>query len=386
MPSQASTKTFDPSGIAPPNSGTHRPVAVMLGSFFGRGVCRVRLNLCAGLVARNYRVDLLVINGKGEMRNGVPEGVRVIDLRSSRALAAIPSIRRYINNNDPQAIISAEDHLNVATLIARQLSRRRPPISVSTHVLHNHDASKPIWTKRYWMRFPVRWLYPLATSRIAVSTGMADVMAEVTGLRRDSIDTVFNAIVTPDVAIKAAADVPHPWLEDPNVPVVLGVGRLTDVKDFPTLIRAIARLRQIRPVRLMLLGDGHRKPELNALVRNLKIEDAVFFTGFVDNPYAYLGRAKLFVLSSLREGLPGVLIQAMACGCPVVSTDCPHGPREILDGSRFGPLVPVGDVEALSRAMGEVLDHPLNPQILKDRAALFEVNHIIDEYRRRLGF
>ncbi|MEP0566480.1 MAG: glycosyltransferase, partial [Paracoccaceae bacterium] len=167
---------------------------------------------------------------------------------------------------------------------------------------------------------------------------------------------------------------------------VLGVGRLTDIKDFPTLIRAFAKVHESHKARLIILGDGHRERELRELVHQIGLDDVVYFTGYVDNPFAFLSRASLFVLSSRNEGLPGVLIQAMACGCPVVSTDCPHGPREILDDGRFGPLVPVGNVAALSKAMAEVLDHPPDPSTLKDRAALFEVNHIIDEYRKRLGF
>lgn len=362
------------------------PVALMLGSFFGRGVCRVRLNLCAGLLARGYKVDLLVINGKGEMRDDVPDGVRLIDFEAPRALKAIPGIMRYIRKEKPTAIISAQDNVNFVALIARFFVRSRVPISVSVHNLHSIDASQPIWSKRYWTRFAVRLTYPWATSRIAVSSGLGDVMANVTGLRRDSIDTVFNAIVTSEIGERAKAPCPHPWLEDGETPVVLGVGRLTFQKDFESLIRAFKILREQRPARLMILGDGFRKEALEDLVGALQLQDDVVFTGFVQNPFAYMSRASQFVLSSLHEGLPGVLIQAMACGCPVVSTDCPHGPREILDGGRFGPLVPVGDVEALSGAMAEVLDNTPDSQVLKDRAALFEVNHIIDEYRKRLGF
>ncbi|SDP62391.1 Glycosyltransferase involved in cell wall bisynthesis [Sulfitobacter litoralis] len=367
-------------------SDQQRPIALMLGSFFGRGVCRVRLNLCAALITRGYKVDLLVVSGEGEMRDDVPKGVRVIDLQASRALKAIPKIAKYIRREQPIAIISAEDHLNVATLIARKLSRRAPPISVSSHVLHHIDAGKPFWTKRYWTRFALRLIYPWATSRIAVSSGMADTMAEVTGLQRNNIDTVFNAIVTEDINKRAQEACPHPWLEDQEHPVVLGVGRLTDIKDFPTLIRAFAKVHESHKARLIILGDGHRERELRELVHQIGLDDVVYFTGYVDNPFTFLSRASLFVLSSRNEGLPGVLIQAMACGCPVVSTDCPHGPREILDDGRFGPLVPVGNVAALSKTMAEVLDHPPDPSTLKDRAALFEVNHIIDEYRKRLGF
>lgn len=368
------------------NIERERPVALMLGSFFGRGVCRIRLNLCAGLITRGYKVDLLMINNEGEMRDDVPDGVRVIDLQVSRSLWAIPKIMRYIRAENPQAIISAQDNVNFVTLLARRFARSKVPISVSVHNLHTTDASQPVWSKRYWTRFAVRMTYPWATCRIAVSSGLGDVMAEVTGLRRDSIDTVFNAIVTSDTVQRTEAPCPHPWLAESDVPVVLGAGRLTFQKDFENLIRAFDLLRQQRPARLMILGDGFRKEALKQLVGELGLEKDVVFAGFVQNPFAYMSRASLFVLSSIHEGLGNVLIEAMASGCPVVSTDCPHGPREILDGGQFGPLVPIGDADALYRAMAEVLDHPADSQTLQGRAALFEVNHIIDEYRKRLGF
>lgn len=363
-----------------------RPVALMLGSFFGRGVCRVRLNLCAGLIARGYKVDLLMINSKGEMRQDVPDGVRVIDLQVSRALWAIPKIIRYLRSENPLAVISAQDNVNVVTLLARRLASSKVPISVSVHNLHTTDASQSILSKRYWTRFAVRLTYPWATCRIAVSSGLGDVMAEVTRLPRDSIDTVFNAVVTSSTVKQAEAGCPHPWLAGSDVPVILGVGQLTFQKDFDNLIRAFGLLREQRPARLIILGHGFREDALKKLVGELGLEEDVLFAGFVQNPFAYMSRVSLFVLSSIHEGLGNVLIEAMSCGCPSVSTDCPHGPREILDGGRFGPLVAIGDTVGLSRAMANVLDYPLDPQALKARAAEFEVNHIIDEYRKRLGF
>lgn len=386
MTRSASTMIAEAGFIERHSCSTDRPVALMLGSFFGRGVCRVRLNLCAGLVRRGYRVDLIVINGVGEMREDVPDGVRVIDLQAPRALKAIPSIMRYIREENPAAIISAQDNVNFVTLLARRLARSKVPISVSVHNLHSIDAGQPFWSKRYWTRFAVRVTYPWATARIAVSSGLGNVMSDVTGLARDKIDTVFNAIVTPDVIELAKAPCPHPWLLDEATPVVLGVGRLTFQKDFESLIRAFARLRRARPARLMILGDGFREDALKELVADLNLTRDVAFTGFVQNPFAYMSRASVFALSSVHEGLPGVLIQAMACGCPVVSTDCPHGPKEILDNGRYGPLVPVGNVEALSDAIIQVLDHPPARETMMQRAALFEVDHIIDEYRARLGF
>ncbi|NJK80391.1 MAG: glycosyltransferase, partial [Chloroflexaceae bacterium] len=194
--------------------------------------------------------------------------------------------------------------------------------------------------------------------------------------------SVYNPTITPELIEHSHAPLDDPWLTAPErpVPVVLGVGRLVPNKDFANLIQAVALVRQQRPLRLLILGEGDERPRLEALVQRLGLSDAVRMPGYVTNPYAYMRRADLFVLSSANEGLPGVLIEAMACGAPVVATDCATGPREILTGGQYGRLVPVGDSTALAAAIVATLDHPQPAEQLQERAALFSAERAVGAY------
>jgi glycosyltransferase involved in cell wall biosynthesis len=193
-------------------------------------------------------------------------------------------------------------------------------------------------------------------------------------------------VVLPDLTERAAAPAPHPWLaQRGGPPVVVAAGRLEGQKNFPLLLEAFARLRRERPARLLILGEGRKRAPLEEQARALGIEDDLALPGFIDNPYAAFSRAALFVLSSDHEGLPAVLIQALACGCPVVSTDCPHGPAEILDHGRYGELVPVRDAPALAAAMARTLDHPLPAQTLRARGGEFSLASSVNRYLELLG-
>jgi glycosyltransferase involved in cell wall biosynthesis len=237
--------------------------------------------------------------------------------------------------------------------------------------------------------------YPRADQIVTVSRDLARDLSRFADIDPARIEAIHNPVVDDRIAA-AMAEVPdHPWMQPGGVPVVLGVGRLERRKGFATLIRAFALARKQRPLRLVILGGGKSakgeaadRGALEAVIRDLGIEADVSLPGFRQNPYAYMARAAAFVLASEYEGLPGVLIQAMACGCPVVSTDCPTGPREILDGGRFGPLVAVGDHQAMAQALSRVLDDPLPKAVLQGRAREFSVEAAVENYLalfRRMG-
>ena len=221
----------------------------------------------------------------------------------------------------------------------------------------------------------------MADAIVAVSEGVADELAQHTGLPREQIITIHNAVVSESVLAKAAAPVPHPWFAPGEPPVVLGVGRLTEQKDFPTLLRAFARVRSTQPARLVIVGDG--KPEARAELMRLAAElgcaTDVSLPGFTYNPFCYMAHAAVFVLSSLHEGLPGVMIQALACGAPVVSTDCPSGPREILEDGRHGRLVGLGDTSPWPRR-SRALDQPGDAAARMARGQQFSVDRAVDRY------
>jgi glycosyltransferase involved in cell wall biosynthesis len=233
--------------------------------------------------------------------------------------------------------------------------------------------------------YPARWFYPMADELITVSDGVAEDMTAFTGIPRQRFRTIANPTVT-DHIVSASRVVPdEPWLEQRLAPVIVAAGRLTGQKDFPTLLRAFAELSAGREVRLIILGEGRDRPQLETLVRQLALTDRVRMPGFIANPYPYFARADLFVLSSRWEGSPNVLVEALALGTPVVSTDCPSGPREILRGGACGRLVPVGDHAAMARAMDETLDAPPAAEVLRGAAEPYQARRSAGAYLEALG-
>jgi len=241
------------------------------------------------------------------------------------------------------------------------------------------------WLKRVTRTLPMRWSYRMAEQVIAVSRGVAEDTTQVTGLPPERIRVAHNPVITPRLLALAKEPVEHPWLAEREAPVILGAGRLTRQKDFHSLIRAFARARATRPCRLIILGDGGQRDELLALAAELGVAGDVDLPGFAANPYAWMRAADLFVLSSRWEGSPNVLTEAMACGTPVVSTDCPSGPRETLQNGRFGPLVAVGDDAALGQAILDTLAAPPAAEAMRAAVADFAVARSADEYLDILG-
>ena len=232
--------------------------------------------------------------------------------------------------------------------------------------------------------FFARHFLPWADAVVAVSKGVADDLAGLTGIPRENIHVIYNPVLSEELFTKARAEISHPWFAPGSPPVVLSVGQLTPVKAFHTLLRAFSRLAQQTPARLLILGEGPERGALESLVRSLGIGDKVAMPGFEPNPYPYMARAKVFALASEFEGFGVVLAEALALGATVVATDCPSGPREILDDGRRGSLVPVGDVEALASALAAALDSPRHSI---PRAALieFEVATAMSSYEKLIG-
>ena len=283
--------------------------------------------------------------------------------------------------------------------VAAYLDRERPDallamnvLAVTAATMATHIAERPVRTvatlhetlnRRRLLR-RARCSFPYADSIVGVSHGVSTEFAKISGLKYGQPQVVYNPVVSEDIERRSREPANHAWIDRPELPVILAIGKLNKSKNFPLLLAAFARLLTHRPARLLVLGDGRMRPKLLALARRLGIEECVDFLGFRENPFAFLARASLFVLSSTHEALPTVLIEAMACGCPVVSTDCPFGPREILEGGKLGPLVPVGDSEALAAAMARTLDEPPRRDKLRERAAWFSIDRAVDRYEALL--
>jgi glycosyltransferase involved in cell wall biosynthesis len=361
------------------------PLAIFLPSLAGGGAERMMLNLAQGAVAAGVAVDLVVGKADGPYLALVPPGCTLVDLGAARVLGALPGLVRYLRRRRPRALLAAMDHANMVALWARALARVPTRVCVSVRSNLSQEAAHSPFLAGRWMPRLARAFYPRADAVIAVSQGVADDLDRLLGAGRARILVIPNPVVTPELAALAAASADHPWLQPGTAPVILAAGRLAPQKDYPTLIRAFAALSAERDLRLIILGEGPERAALESLIQQLGLGDRVALPGFRDNPFAYMSRARLFVLSSAWEGLPGVLIQAMACGTPVVSTDCPSGPREVLADGRFGPLVPVGAVEALAAAMALTLEQPPEPERIKARAADFGLEPVTRRYLEVLG-
>jgi glycosyltransferase involved in cell wall biosynthesis len=242
-----------------------------------------------------------------------------------------------------------------------------------------YARSGEVWYGRF-MPTLIKYFYPFADQVVAVSKGVSDNVTRMAPKTACKVRVVYNPIVDQKMLQKAKESVDHPWLNEKGPPVILGVGRLTRQKNFDLLLRSFASLREKRDARLIILGGGNQRESLEKRVDELDIGDHVDLHGFVRNPYPYMRRASLFVLSSDFEGFGSVIVEALACGCPVVSTDCPSGPREILGGGRWGRLVPVGDEVVLAEAMDEALSKPYDPDRLRQRARDFSVDAAVDNH------
>jgi len=361
---------------------THRTphVALFLESLEGGGLERMMLNLARGLSEYGLSVDLVLAKATGPYLADLPSSVNLVDLEASRVLYSISKLVNYLKTYRPQVLLSSAVHVNImaatAAKIARSgtvvLFREASTLSVQMDALQGFKANI---TKAV---MPL--VYGWADAYVAVSRGVADDMIRFLNLPREKVHVVYNPVVTDDIFSMAQEPVNHPWINSEGHAVILAAGSLTPQKDYDTLLRAFSILCRIRPAKLIILGKGQLLEKLNHCCHELNIDQDVDFPGFVENPFAYMKRASLFVTSSLREGLPGALIQAMACGCPVVSTDCPSGPAEVLDNGRYGDLVPVQDPEALAAAMHKTLKQPPNTDRLIERAKHFCLKNAIRGY------
>ena len=329
--------------------------ALFLRGLYGGGAERVLLTLAQGFVERGLKVDLVLARAEGPYLEQVHPKVRIVDLQAQWMPSSLPKLVKYLRQAQPLNLLAALHYPCEIALWARQLAGGSTRIIVSEHNTLSLEAARIPQLSVQLTPLAARLFYPWADAIVAVSQGVATDLSQIARLRADRLQVVYNPVITPELFSLAQEPVEHPWFQPGAPPVILGVGRLHPQKDFPTLIRAFDRVRQIRPARLIILGDGPERAKLTALIAELGLNDDVILPGFVQNPYAYMSKANVLVLSSLYEGLPTVLIEALAVGTPVVSTNCESGPAEILAQGKYGHLTPVGDSEAIAAAISSVL-------------------------------
>lgn len=406
-------------------------IGIVINSMAGNGIERAVLNLAPELERMGHRVDLLLISPKGSFLPDIPATLRVFTLGTRiwrshrRELRRIPAPVRVVHlgpRSSPQWISRLRVHValrrqrnrdsltsgtsHAALAIAEYIRRERPDVLMPMRkksematvfgkkiaggkgkvriVISNHGfMGHPIGEEQ---RRQMEVVFSDADAVTSVSKGTADNLVRQMSVPREKITVIYNPVVTPAMQRLAAQTPDHPWLQPGCPPVVLAVGRLHPVKDFPTLLRAFARVENHAGPRLVILGEGGERAALENLAAELGIAERVSLPGWKRNPFALMRRARLFVVSSHAESLCNVLIEAMACGCPVISTDGPYvnGPEEILENGQWGGLVPVGDDGALAAAMEKALQTAPDREALRRRAGYFSAERVAKEYEKVL--
>jgi glycosyltransferase involved in cell wall biosynthesis len=368
------------------------------------------ITLANGLARKGCEVDLVLVRRKGALVSEVARNVRLVELGTAKPTEVIPLLLRlswptlrlvapallrrklpavarslprivdYVRSAQPDALLTTIPNYNIVALWAKWLSRTETRFILC----EGNTTSKEIACTKHpfenkWPALIRKW-YPHADAIVAVSKGVADDLSRLAHLPRNRITTIFNAVDMNRIRELATAPVTDEWFADGAAPVLLAVGRLAPQKDYSTLLRAFALVRKHHSVRLVILGEGPERERLQDEAVGLGIAADFKMPGAVPNPFPYMARARLFVMSSAWEGLPTVLMEALACGCPIVSTDCQSGPREILDEGSIGALVAVGDHEALATAILRGLDAAPDRERLTRRAMVFSVDGVADRY------
>jgi len=346
------------------------------------GAQRVTVTIANSLAQRGHDVDLVAGHLEGEFASVIGDAVNTVELDVPAVpgmgiLAGIPKLVSYLESRAPAVLFASRTHTNLAAVATGVLVDADVHVAITEHSPFDYQVT----AKDRATAAIASHLYAYADDVVAVSEGVAETVVENTRVSTDETTVLNNPI---DIAaIQSGADEPvgHAWLDDPDLEPIVSVGRLEPVKGFSTLLEAFADLHESRPeTRLVLVGKGPDRERLETLARELGVADSVSFPGYTDNPYAYMSRASVYVLSSEVEGLPTVLIEALACGCTIVSTDCQYGPREILEDGRYGRLTPVGDAAGLADTIGNALDDPRQPERSRERAQHFSMAAGADRY------
>jgi glycosyltransferase involved in cell wall biosynthesis len=357
---------------------TRKAICIFIPALIGGGAERVAVNLANAFTEEGREVHIVVIHGEGKYWDILSPKVKVFNLNCQRVRFAFRPFLHYLRTEKPRSILSFLQSCNVLAILANLLTLRKARLVISERTVYSKEKVLRSTFLNFLMRKTMAmFLYRFADDIVVVAKSAAEDLDAYAGFRKGRVKYIYNPTITSELLSLAQEKITHPWFGG-QMPVILSAGRLHYQKNFPLLIEAFSELIKTTPARLMILGEGEDKEALEALIRQKGIASSVELAGFQKNPYQFMKHASLFVLSSRYEGLPNVLIEALACGTPVISTDCESGPREILDNGKYGMLVPVGDKQSLVDAMKECLSHPGKH---KQMAAEFQ-NHAMKQYSR----
>jgi glycosyltransferase involved in cell wall biosynthesis len=361
-------------------------VAIVLPTLGVGGAEKVLIELANCLARHEWPVQLLAMSADGPLAKSVSPRVEIVELGCATYRKAVLALARHYKRARPQIVLTSMYATGLAAIAAKAISGYKPKIVIGAHNSLHSKVTRPDNIKDKYLLLPLcRALFPWADAFIPVSQGVAQELKAIFKLPDRDVRVIYNPVVSPQLLAQTGEPVDHPWLAVPRgFKTLVSVGRLVEQKGFDVLLKAFAGVRDIRDCRLIIVGDGPLRAELQALARELGMGSLVDFLGLQDNPYKFVSRADLFVLSSRWEGLGNVVIEALACGCPVVATDCNYGPSEILRGGAYGPLAAIDDPDALARCIGEALESDVfmhnDKATLKARALDFTVENSIEQY------
>jgi glycosyltransferase involved in cell wall biosynthesis len=369
------SKGMSSAPAAPRAAAGPRPmsIAIYLHDLTGGGVERQSLIIAEEFRRDGAEVTLLLHRLRGQLLDQVPAGLRIVDMNSLRTLTDIPRLMRFLRKEKPDVLLSNLDLNNVAALLAKGLSLSRTKVVICQHnPMSESFVASENWLYRFVALF-YRILSPLISGAVAVSEGVAVELETLAGIRKDLIRTINNPVVGPGFKSRSEEVSDHPWFNEPGRPVFVTAGRLVHHKDHETMLRALAIHRKRFDSRLIVLGTGPLQEVLKDLVVTLNLTKAVDFVGFHANALPFIRQADAFLLSSRCEGFGNVIVEALGCGTPVISTRCEHGPAEILQNGRYGMLVEPRNPDALAEAMNQVgtLRERFPAEMLLQRASEF---------------
>ena len=357
-------------------------ICVVTPRFMISGVALAQHRFARALAARGHQVDLVIGRVDPGLEVPTAPGVNVIQLNRAKVRSLAVPLWRHLRRARPDVVFSAEDHLNTLVTLVALAARSTAKISGSSRVTPFDTYSTTPFTKRWFLKHLARLSFRRADVLSCVSRDMVDQYRQMFGPSAPHV-AIYNIVDEEESRSRMVEAIPEPWLADKTLPVVIGAGTLAEWKRFGDLIAAFALVKT--PARLIILGEGPLRAELEAQIAGLGLADRVKLPGYTTNTLAHFSRSDVFVLSSRVEGLPNVLVEAMMCGCTPVSTDCPTGPREVLDNGRFGALVGVGDCQALAAAIDHALSEPTPPSLLEEAIRPFEASAIIAQHFKALG-
>jgi len=352
------------------------------------GAEQVAITIANGLAVRGYDIDLLLSRASGELRSELSEQVSIVELPPSTTpvvgvAAHLPFLVSYLHKQEPAALFPHLEHPSIVCLAINRLLDIETTVIPTQHSAFGHEVEAT--PKDRIVRRIVPRLYPASDRIISVSEGVAESIVDRTPVNRSDVSVLHNPVDVERIRERATQPVDHDWVESNDRDVVLFVGRHAGQKNLDGWIRAFERVAEKNSnARAIVAGKGPCREDVLAAVERRGLSDVVSLPGYVDNPYRYMAQADTFLLSSQYEGLPTVLIECLTVGCPIVSTDCPSGPREILSDGTYGTLVPVGDVDGMADAVRDTLADPPDPDRLKSRADDFSPQPVFDEYERFL--